>query len=383
MLTEEVKSLFKIVRTQLGAPIRPVQLTDDQLCDLMKVAVGDYAQIVQNFIMKSNWMQLYGNNTIINPTDVAYAISLRQMTYAQQMSYYFSREVGLQQRGPFELKKDYFAVERGKQVYVIPSGREINNVMWCTPSTTKASLYGNFGVDLGIGGGFSQIGNYGNFGMGMSGFFFGNMYDVALGAASLKYANSMLRGDLAYKVTAGPDGTHLVHLLSTPGSKNQMGITMDDANLNGFGWGNYVGCYVWYTYYDTANGTDDEIDECRKTQKGVVISPDQVPFDKMEYEYLNNNAQQYVRQFLTAEAMITLALIRGYASGVVQIPEATLTLDYSTLKEEGEKIKDKASEQLDKFLEQLLPWNMLKNQADMMDSTKKILDMTPLKFYFR
>ena len=54
------KDLFHIVRTRLGAPIRPVQLTDDMLCDLLKLAMGDYSQHLQNFITQSNWMNLYG-----------------------------------------------------------------------------------------------------------------------------------------------------------------------------------------------------------------------------------------------------------------------------------------------------------------------------------
>ena len=52
----------------------------------------------------------------------------------------------------------------------------------------------------------------------LHGFYVGSDYDSALMAADLKYKNSMLRGDLAYKVTAGPEGTHILHLLSTPAS---------------------------------------------------------------------------------------------------------------------------------------------------------------------
>lgn len=384
MITNDVKELFKIVRTKLGAPIRPVHLTDEQLCDLLKVAIGDYALAVENYMMQSNWMQMLGQNKSINAEDMAYAISLRKMSYTEQLSYYFSKEVGLQSRGPFELKKDFFPIEKGKQVYLIPSGREINEVMWCTPSTTKAAMYGNYGMDAGIGGGFSQFGNFGN-NYNLGSFFFGNMYDVALSATSLKYANSMIRGDLAYKITAGPEGTHLVHLLSVPGGGqgNALGASMDDANIGVFGWGKLIGNYVWYTYYDTTNGTEEEIEECRKTQKGVIISPDQVPFDKMEYEYLNDNARQYVRRFLTGEAMITLSLIKGYASGEVQIPEATLKLDYAIFKEEGDNLINKTNEMLNNFLEQLQPQNVMKNQADMMDSSHKIQSYIPLKFYVR
>ena len=382
MISDTLKDLFHLVRTRLGAPIRPIQLTDDMLCDLLKLAMGDYTQHLQNFITQSNWMNLYGKNQNMDPTELAYAISLRTMALSEQISYYFSKEVGLQQRGSFELKKDYFPIERGKQVYIVPSGREINQVMWCTPSTTKAALYGNLGVDNGMFGGIAQMGNTTNW-MGVNSFYFAGMYDVALTAANLKYVNSMFRSDLVYKVTAGPDGTHLIHLLSTPGSKNVTGVAMDDANLNGYGWDNYIGCYVWYTYYDTVGLSDGEIDECRKQNKGVIISPDTIPFSKLDFELLNEPAQQTVRQLLVAESMITLGIVRGTNSGKVSIPEAELQLDYQMLLDMGKTEKQTALENFDKYLEQLLPYNMLKNQADMLDSTKKVLDGTPLGIYVK
>ena len=131
VITDELKALFKVVRTKLGAPIRAVQLEDNQLCDLLEVAIGDYAEKVQNFVIESQWLNLMGNKTLLtNPSEVAYALTVRTMDWSRDYSYWFSREVGLQQRGSYELKKDFFQVERGKQVYVIPAGREINKVMY-------------------------------------------------------------------------------------------------------------------------------------------------------------------------------------------------------------------------------------------------------------
>ena len=100
-------------------------------------------------------MNIQGKNTIQfqNPNELAYAMTVRTMDWSRDYSYWFSKEVGLQQRGSYELKKDFFKVELGKQVYVIPKGREINKVMYVTPSTTKAALYGNLGtLDTGIDG---------------------------------------------------------------------------------------------------------------------------------------------------------------------------------------------------------------------------------------
>ena len=157
VLSEEVKHLFKLVRTTMGSGIRIVQLEDEQLCDLLEIAIGDYAEKVQNWVIETQWLNLQNTSQIQfqNASELAYAMTVRTMDWSRDYSYWFSREVGLQQRGHYELKKDFFQVERGKQVYVIPAGREINRVMYVTPSTTKAALYGNLGtLDTGIGGGF-------------------------------------------------------------------------------------------------------------------------------------------------------------------------------------------------------------------------------------
>jgi hypothetical protein len=380
-LTSEIKDLFKIVRTKLGAPIRTVQLTDDQLCDLLDVAVGDYASYVQNWVIESQWLNLMGNKTLLsNPADVAYALTIRTLDWSRDYSEWFSREVGLQQRGSYELKKDFFKVEKGKQVYVVPAGREINRVLYITPSSTKAALYGNLGtLDTGLGGGYGQYGNMGN-GMGITGFYVGSAFDTALMAADLRYKNSLLRGDLAYYVTAGPEGTHLVHLLSTPGSPNMMGgIAADDT----WGWNRYSNCFVWYTYYDVS-GSDDA-DNCRLQNKDtILITPDQVPLTKMNYGLMNNPAQQNVRQLIVAEAMITLGIIRGTYSGEVKLPEAEAKMDYSMLLDLGKQDKEKALTALKERLDAMLPWNLMKNQSDLTDNLMNVLKQKPLPgFYIR
>lgn len=383
ILTEEVKHLFHLVRVALGAPIRSIELTDDQLCALLEIAIGDYAEKVQNWVLETQWLNVQGKNTIQfqNPNELAYAMTVRTMDWSRNYSYWFSREVGLQQRGSYELKKDFFQVEKGKQVYVIPKGREINKVMYVTPSTTKAALYGNLGtLDTGIGGGFGQYGNMGN-GMGITGFYIGSAYDTALMSVDLKYKNSLLRGDLAYKVTAGPDGTHLVHLMSTPGSPNMVGgVAADDT----WGWNKYSNCYVWYTYYDVSDGTEEDIDKCRiENRDDVVLTPDQVPFESMSYDLMNYPTQQIIRKLLIAEAKITLGNIRGAFSGAVKIPNAEMTLDYRLFLEQGKDEKEKTLSELSERLTRMTPWELMKNQNEMNDQLMKVLKQKPLGFYAR
>ena len=383
ILTEDVKHLFHLVRVALGAPIRSIELTDDQLCALLEIAIGDYAEKVQNWVLETQWLNVQGKNTIQfqNPNELAYAMTVRTMDWSRNYSYWFSREIGLQQRGSYELKKDFFQVEKGKQVYVIPKGREINKVMYVTPSTTKAALYGNLGtLDTGIGGGFGQYGNMGN-GMGITGFYIGSAYDTALMSVDLKYKNSLLRGDLAYKVTAGPDGTHLVHLMSTPGSPNMVGgVAADDT----WGWNKYSNCYVWYTYYDVSDGTEEDIDKCRiENRDDVVLTPDQVPFESMSYDLMNYPTQQIIRKLLIAEAKITLGNIRGAFSGSVKIPNAEMTLDYRLFLEQGKDEKEKTLSELSERLTRMTPWELMKNQSEMNDQLMKVLKQKPLGFYAR
>lgn len=381
-ISSEVKHLFELVRTSIGGSIRQVELSDNDLCNLLEIAIGDYAEKVQNWAIETQWLNIQGQKTIQfqNPSDLAYAMTVRTMEWSKEYSYWYSKEIGLQQRGSYELKKDFFQVEKGKQVYVIPKGREINKVMYVTPSTTKAALYGNMGtLDTGIGGGFGQMGTLGGY-MGLTGFYVGSCYDTALLSADLKYKNSLLRGDLAYKVTAGPDGTHLVHLMSVPGSPNMIGgVAADDS----WGWNKFSQCYVWYTYYDTSDSDDNGMACMLENRDDVVIYPDQVPLTEMKFELMNNPTQQIIRQLLVAEAKILIGNIRGYASGKVSIPNAEMTLDYSLFIEQGKADKERIFNDLKERLERMTPWNLLEKQKTMNEQLIEILKYKPMPFYVR
>jgi hypothetical protein len=351
------------------------------MCDLLKVAIGDYAEVVQNWVIESQWINAQGSQMMLkDPSQAAYALTIRTLDGSRDYSYWFSREVGLQQRGNYELKKDFFKIEAGKQVYIIPAGREINKVLYITPSTTKAALYGTYGsFDGGFAGGFGQVGDI-NHPMGMLGMYVGSVYDVALQAADLKYKNSLIRGDMAYEVTAGPNGTHLVHLLSTPGSRNSMGgVSADDS----WGWNQFKDCYCWYTYYDVSNTDEEGATQCLIDNKDdVLITPDQVPLDEMQYELMNNPTQQIIRQLFVAECMITLGIIRGTYSGTVKIPQAEMQMDYQMLLEMGKAEKERVFNNLKERLNEMLPWNQLQHQADLTDNLMKVLQQKPMPFNF-
>lgn len=370
-VTEEIQRLFKQVRTACGAPIMEVQLEDTMLCDLLEMCIEDYAEKVQNWLVENQWATLYGKN--VSNTDMAFALSTRTLDMMKDYSYWFSKQVGLQQNGPWELKKDFITIEQGKQCYLIPAGREINKVMYVTPPATNAALFANYGgLDIGFGGGFAQIGGgaYGPIG----GFYTAPAADVAYLATDLTYKNRLLRSDLVYKITAGPEGTKILHLLSTPGSKLSFGY------MGGVGTGiGLVGCEVWYTYYDVNSA--DEADECRMANPDVILSPDQVPLNKLDYAYFNEPTKVIIRQLLVAKAKETLGIVRGTYSGKVGIPQAELALDYQMLLTQGQQEWQKTMENLEKRLERMSPANMLETQAKIVQQTLEIQKHIPLGIY--
>lgn len=388
-IDKDKADLFTLVRRKLGAPIRKVELTDDQLCSLLELATQNYAEVMQAFIIESKWMSFYGKTGLKSMTDKdwAWALSVQTLDMSKQFSYYFSKEVGLQQRGPWELKKDFFEIEPGRQVYVIPAGREINKVLYLTNPTTDSALFANYGgITSGFGGGVvGQLGLGGGAafagmaGAGFGGLFAMPLYDVALVSADMREKNKFLGCDLVYKVTAGPDGTHLIHLESVPGGRFE--------KMGGFGRRHPL--YCWYTYYDTSNASSDECDDL-KINGGVnggagdvLLSPDQIPLETIDFKFLNSRAKTLVRQLLVAEAAETLGLIRGKFSGNINMINSPLTMDYSMLLNLGKEQREEAMKNLREWLQRLDPYAQIEKQAGMIDNLIKVRKGVPLGIYVK
>ena len=89
VLSEDIKHLFKLVRTTMGAGMRKVQLEDEQLCDLLEIAIGDYSEKVQNWALESQWLNIQSKDTFQfqNANELAYAMTVRTMDWSRDYSY--------------------------------------------------------------------------------------------------------------------------------------------------------------------------------------------------------------------------------------------------------------------------------------------------------
>lgn len=377
--TEDKDKLYRQFRHSMGAPYRSVELLDETLCTLVEIAIENYAQYVQEWLIEHQWQSLLGAN--VTTTDMAFAMSTRELDAVTQYTYAYSKQVGLQSRGPWELKKDYIQIEAGRQVYQIPAGREINEVLWITPPTTDMALFSHYaGLDYGFGGGYGQLGSGGGTGGaggagGTGGYYIAPAYDILLTAQDFNLKNRILRSELVYKVTAGPDGTRLLHLLSVPGSKLSFG------HAGGAGAGssiNMTGCQVWYHYYDT---TADNVDQCRLDNPDIIKMPNEVPLAQLDYADFNEPTKVLIRKLFVAEAKRALGRTRGKFGGIVGPPEAERTLDYDTLLSEGNEEIRYELERLDERLKSLSSTAQLERVANESESLNRHLKFRPLGFW--
>jgi hypothetical protein len=381
----EKDRLFRQVRHQLGSPLRKIEIPDEVLVTLLELSIEDYAEYVQNWLIDSQWSSFIGHH--IDNVDMAFAITTRTLDFETQFTYAYSKQVGLQARGPWELKKDFIEIEAGRQVYEIPAGREVNQVLWFTPSVTNRALFANFGgFDNGIGGGYAQTGfggggagsGAGSGGMGgRGGYYIAPAFDVLLTAADMNLKHRLLRSDLVYKLTAGPNGTRLLHLISTPGSKLNFGMGLQGGGMNGASSLGLAGCYVWYHYYDAT----DDVDACRAANSDIITLPNEVPLSRMDFDNLNEPTKIMVRQILTARAKMALGRVRGKFGGIVGPPEAERTMDWESLLSEGNEDYGKIFERLAARLEQMTNTKMLERKASEAENLNKAMKYRPMGFY--
>jgi hypothetical protein len=364
----EKRQLFNEVRVQLAAPLRKVELTDEMLCTLTEISIEDYSSRINEWLIESQWSSLYGVN--VSNTDLTKAFTTRGQGYEESFTYAYSKIVGLQAGGPWELKKDYITVVEGQQAYSIPAGREINEVLWITPPTIDFALYANYGGgDFGgFGGGFGQVpGGGGAGGFGGGGFYLAPAADILSRDADYDLKQRIISGDLVYKITAGPDGTKILHLLPPPGSR---------LNFGSMGNNTVTGSKVWYHYYETTS--DEEKQRCLNDNKDIIKLPSDVPIDVVNYSELNSPAKQWVREYLTAKSMEVLGRVRGKFGGALGVTDSEVTMDYESLLSEATSIKESLFERLDTRLERLQPDKMLERKASEAENLNKMLGFRPL-----
>ena len=351
----EKDKLYTQVFHLLGMPVRGIELTEEQMDTFMELALSEYEQYVSDWLIESQWSALAGLD--IDTQSLSRAFTTRSLDYETQYTHSYSKIVGLQSGGDWELKKDYFTLSGETQVYEIPAGREVNELLWFARAELSDSFVDPFmagfgglgGLGFGGAGGFAQMGNAGSY-------FMTPAFDLLLRMQDRSIKNRLIGGDLTYRITAGPEGKKLVHLYNVPGGKFDFG-SIKQKNYN-----------VWYWYYDTMDR-----DTCLKDNKDVIKLPSDVDTEQLVWENLNKPAQNWVRKYLIAYSKEGLGRIWGKFSGDLQVPDSQVKLDYQSLITEGKDEKSKLVEELMARLERLRPDKLLERKGAEAENLNKAL----------
>jgi len=165
----EKDKLYTQVFHLLGMPVRGIELTEEQMDTFMELALSEYEQYVSDWLIESQWSALAGLD--IDTQSLSRAFTTRSLDYETQYTHSYSKIVGLQAGGDWELKKDYFTLSGETQVYEIPAGREVNELLWFARAELSDSFVDPFmagfgglgGLGFGGAGGFAQMGNAGSY----------------------------------------------------------------------------------------------------------------------------------------------------------------------------------------------------------------------------
>lgn len=355
----EKQKIYKQAKHRLGAPIRKIQLEDEQMDSLLEIAVEDYVEFIHNWLIEHQWPSLIGLN--ITEADLTRAFLYRTFDLVTQYTYSYSKIVGLGAgEGGYVLKKDYIELVKGQQMYEIPANREINEVLWFTPASLDQSV-----IDPFLGVWNNQFGaEY----MGLGSYYILPAFDILMRSTDRNLKNRMIRSELIYKITNAPDGKKYIHLMNTPGGKFDFRGSMLNQGK------------CWYWYYDINPETKDD---CLAKNKDIIKSPMDVPLDNVDFDDLNDPAKTWIRRYFVALCKETLGRVRGTFGGKIPVPDANMEIEYQSLLSEGKDEMMTLKKELEDRMIKLNPLEILKRMSMEAEEINKALKYRAFQKPFR
>lgn len=358
---EQRARLFESVRKKLGAPIVKVEISDEMMESYYYDALDEVSSVMNDWLTKEQWSNLSGIS--MSRGDLLFALTTKGTDWEYSFTYAYSKQVGMDESGTYELKKDYFTIEPDRQVYNIPANREINEVLW----------YANISpIEKGR---FMSHGSYGDFfGDGYSGWTYGNtrmnfmlpLYGVLAGAQHAKMADKIRNSEMTYRITGGPNGTKNIHLYPTPFGDNTSSMTYINR---------CSGYQVWYWYYET----DGDRDKCLEENDDIARLPSDVKIKTIRWGKFNESFQSKVRRLLIAKCKQVLGLIRGKFSGELNLGDAQRSMDYRMLLDEGQREEEKIMEELREYMMNYTYVKIMEERASISENLNRILENQPFK----
>lgn len=385
MTSTERTKLFKRIRHFLGEPVMGVELEDEQIEEAVCMAIEEYSSYVNNWVLQNRLGEMLGL-----PSEIDFTLKYVSNSLYFEKSYVasYSEQQGMGVNGTRELKTEMIVLTAGTQDYIIPANREVNDVLWFTPSFINL-----FGLDP-----FANTNiAFTEFGASFAGhtlYHVMPVFDTLLTAQAAELRNRVRGSEYSYIIKPGANGTKVLKLFPIP-TNSQSGATSNFGLTGGAG----TPGTVFYYYYDrignygnpllsgnTANpgftGYTSGQTDAGYQGNGLVSTPADAQLNFISYNQLNSVAQRWVKRFALALAKEMLGIgIRGKFKGELPIPGATLTLNSDDLINTGRDDQEKLMTELKEQLAELSYDKIMEKRAAIQESINKTLGFGPTGIY--
>ena len=341
---------------RLGYPIVDVELQSGSFYACFEESVTEYSAQVNQFNIRDNLLNLQGQPTSSNVTGKRVTPTLGRTVFLSQQ---YGTEAGV--GGYVDYKKGSITITSGSQEYdlnalyaaVSESGNgaiEIKKIYHeAAPAITK---YFDPYATTGYG--------TANF---IEGFGFGQ-YSPAVSFVLMPVFEDILRMQAIE--------------FNDQFRKSQYSFTLQNNNLRIFPIPEN-NTKLYFDYVITKD-RDDPLLRPSGSDANPISDYSNVPYNNMEYSYINDVGKQWIRKYGLALTKELLGTVRG-KFGTVPIPNSEVSMDGETLRAEATSEKEALIQQLRENLEQTSRKMML--EADSEESTRlqEKLNKVPLNIY--
>lgn len=362
--TPDKNKLYLLIKHELGYPLRPFEITNEMMDSYLEMVVEDYSSLLNSWLISQQWVSIEGLNT--ETSDFLAAYSIKSNRYMESFTYAYSKQVGLGANAPalnsYELKRDFIITDENTQHYVIPAGREINEVLWETPAGIDTGLIDPFAMNAWSPGlmGWSYLGR--------PSMYVQPTFSTLLAAQDRRMKQRVLQSTLTYRITGLASGEKLLHLYPIPGDRYEISGA----------WGrHYAGRKVYYWYYETSD--DKDRDQLLEENDDIVRLPSDPPTKVLEWSKLNTVARQQIRDLLIAKVKMVIGGVRGFYTGEIGSLDKQLTMDYRHLLDEGQKLKEDTEKIIVEQLDKITQLNLTETRAKIAENVNRERGFQPFR----
>ena len=339
---------------RLGYPIMSVELQDIQFYACFEESISEYSAQVNQFNIKDNLLHLTGQATGSNVTHKKVTPTLgRTVTLAKQ----YGTEAGV--GGDVDIKKGSISIASGSQEYDL-------NELFVDGSTSgsievKRVYYEGTPAMQRFFDPYATTG-YGTINM-VEGFGFGN-YSPAVSFTMMPIFEDLLRVQAIEMNDSIRKSAYSFTLVN-----NKLRIFPDpDADKT-----------VYFDYVNTSDRDNALLTEYSGSAN-VISDFSNVPYDNMQYQFINDVGKQWIRKYGLALSKELLGIVRS-KYGTIPIPNSDTSLDGDTLRAEASAEKETLITQLREMLEQTRRKAMLEADKDEAEFLQEKLNKVPYPIY--